>query len=268
MVIDFITLNWKFILEIIILWYFYYLLLIFIQGTRAVQVLKGMVILLIIFFVSEVLKLKIIHWILTKLFTLSVIGFLIIFQPELRRGLAKIGQFGIFYKEKEMLDELAKAAIALSKKKVGALIALEREVGLKAYIESGVQIDSHVSGEIINTIFTPNTPLHDGGIIVQGSRIVAAGCLFPLTQNPHIPKTFGTRHRAAIGLCEETDAIVLVVSEETGGMSIATGGKITRHIDEQDLPKVLSGIYRPRKKRKSLFAFLEKAALRVGQGGA
>lgn len=261
---EFILASWKYILEIIILWFFYYMLLVFIQGTRALQVLKGLVVLVVIFIITQELNLETINWILTKIFTISVIAFLIIFQPELRRGLARIGQFGIFYREKQTLDEIAKATLMLSKKKVGALIAIEREIGLKTYIESGIPIDSQVTSELINTIFMPNTPLHDGGVIVQGSRIIAAGCLFPLTQNPHVSKTLGTRHRAGLGLSEETDAVLVIVSEETGDISISVGGKLIKNPDEKDLAKVLSNIYRPKRARKSFFDFWNRTASRMG----
>ncbi len=238
---------WKPIVEIAILWFIFYVLLLFFKGTRAVQVLKGIVILVIAFFVFQKLQLDTLNWVLTKLFAISVVAFLIIFQPELRRGLARIGQsplFQIFLKEEGVIGEIAQAAIILSKKKIGGLIALEREVGLRLYIESGVRLDSKVSGELIATIFMPNTPLHDGGIIIEGGRIVAAGCLFPLSQEPHISKTLGTRHRAAIGLTEETDAVVIVISEETGMVSIAMGGKLTRDLDRESLIKVMNNVYK------------------------
>lgn len=262
--LDILIVSWKYIVEIIILWFLYYMLLVFIQGTRAVQVLKGLILLFLIFIVAQELKLETINWIVTKIFTISIIGFLIIFQPELRRGLARIGQFGMFYREKQTLDEIAKAALILAKKKVGALIAIEREIGLKVYIESGISIDSQITSELLNTIFMPNTPLHDGGVVIQGSRIAAAGCLFPLTQNPHISKTMGTRHRAGIGLSEETDAVIVIVSEETSEISIASGGKLVKNIDEKDLAKVLGNIYRPKKSKKSLFDFLNRTANRIG----
>jgi len=250
---DIFAISWKYMLEISILWAFYYMLLVFIQDTRAVQVIKGLIILVVVFVITEQLQLAVINWILTKVFTISVIAFLIIFQPELRRGLARIGQFSMFSKEQMMLDEIARAAVLLSKKRIGALIAVEREIGLKAYIESGVHLDSQVTSELINTIFMPNTPLHDGGIIIQGSRIVAAGCLFPLTQSQHIPKTLGTRHRAGVGLSEETDAVVLIVSEETGAISIATGGKLTKSISEEELHSVLTNMYRPKRSKVAIW---------------
>jgi len=260
---DFIFIYWKYVIEIGILWFFYYMLLVFIQGTRAVQVLKGLSVLVVIFIISQELHLETINWILAKIFTISIFAFLIIFQPELRRGLARIGQFGMFYREKQTLDEIAKAALILSKKNVGALIALEKEIGLKPYVESGVAIDSQVTSELINTIFMPNTPLHDGGVVIQGSRMAAAGCLFPLTQNPHIVKSLGTRHRAGLGLSEETDAVVIIVSEETGGVSIASGGKLIKNVDEKDLAKTLTNIYRPKRARRSIFDFWNRAASRI-----
>lgn len=255
---------WKCILEILVLWFFYYFLLVFMKGTRAIQVVKGLIILVIIFVITQELQLHIINWILTKIFTISVIAFVIIFQPELRRGLARIGQFGMFYKEKETLYEISKAAIQLSKKKIGGLIAIEREIGLKPYIESGIPVDSQVTSELINSIFMPTTPLHDGGIVIEGSRIIAAGCLFPLTQNPHVSKTLGTRHRAAMGLSEETDAVLVVVSEETGAMSISVGGKLIKDISDKDLSNVLTQVYRPRRAKKSIFDFWYRAISRIG----
>lgn len=242
---------WKPIIEIGFLWFIIYLLLLFIRGTRTVQVIKGIIILLLIFFFTQWLNLTSINWILTKLVAISVIAFIIIFQPELRRGLARLGQFGFFLREEEVLDDVVKSAIFLSNRKIGGIIALEREIGLRPYVESGVTIDSQLTSELINTIFTPGTPLHDGGIIVRGDRIVAAGCLFPLTQNPHINKLLGTRHRAAIGLTEETDAVCVVISEETGAISIAVGGKLTKDMDRDAFPKTLENIFKPKGHRKA-----------------
>lgn len=253
----------RFITEMVILWFVFYMFLLFIQGTRAVQVFKGIIIILIIFLLSKELQLESINWILTKLFTISVIAFIIIFQPELRRGLARIGQFGMFSGQQQVLDEIAKAALIMSKKKMGSLIAVEREIGLKPYIESGIKMDSHVTSELLNTIFSTNTPLHDGGVIIQGSVIAAAGCLLPLTQNPHVASSLGTRHRAALGLSEETDAVVVVVSEETGDISISVNGRLTRHLDEKEFGRVLSNIFRPRKSRKSIFDFWNKIIARM-----
>ncbi|MEE8360000.1 MAG: diadenylate cyclase CdaA [Candidatus Omnitrophota bacterium] len=241
--------------EISILWFCYYVLILYIKGSRTVQVLKGIFIVIVIFFVVQRLGLDTITWIMTKLLPISIIALLIIFQPELRRGLARLGQFGVFPAKDVIIDEVTKSATTLSKKKIGALIAIEREIGLRPYIESGVGLDSKVSSELIATIFMPNTPLHDGGIIIQEDRIVAAGCLFPLTQDGHVTKTLGTRHRAAIGLSEETDAVVVVVSEESGAVSLAIGGKLTRDLNKEDLIKSLNNLYKSKQKKTLLDSF-------------
>lgn len=257
----------RFFIELGILWFVFYMLLLFIKGTRAVQVIKGIIIIVLIFLVSKELRLETINQILAKLFTISVIAFVIIFQPELRRGLARIGQFGMFSGQQQALDEIVKAALILSKKKTGALMAIEREIGLRPYIESGIRLDSHVTSELLNTIFSPNTPLHDGGVIVQGSVVAAAGCLLPLTQNPHVSTALGTRHRAAIGLSEETDAICVVVSEETGDISIAVTGRLTRHLDEKEFGRVLNNIFKPKRSKKSVFDFWNKIVSRMSETG-
>ena len=249
----------KMVAEISILWFCYYVFILYIKGTRTVQVLKGIFIVVIIYLVVQKLGLETITWIMTKLLPISILALIIIFQPELRRGLARLGQFGVFPAKEFVIDEITKSATMLSKKKIGALIAIEREIGLRPYIESGVLLDSKVTSEIINTIFMPNTPLHDGGIIIEEDRIIAAGCLFPLTQEGHVTKTLGTRHRAALGLSEETDAIVIVVSEETGAISVAISGKLTRDLDKDELVKSLTNLYKPRQKR-NILDFFKKTA--------
>jgi diadenylate cyclase len=194
------------------------------------------------FFIAHIFELKSIRWILAHLFQISIIGFLIIFQPELRRGLARIGQsplFKSFLKEEVVMDELIKAVTFMAKNKIGALIAIEREMSLKPYMESGIALEGLLTKEFLITIFMPNTPSHDGGVIIQGNRIMAVGCLFPLSDSPKLSKTLGTRHRAALGLSEETDALVIVVSEETGIISLVVQGKITRDMDEEQLRKFL-----------------------------
>ncbi len=250
---------WQPIIEITFLWLIIYILLIFIRGTRTVQVIKGIIILLAVSFLAQWLNLTSINWMLTKLLAISVIAFIIIFQPELRRGLAQLGQFGFVLREEEILDDIIKSAIFLSNRKIGGLIAIEREIGLRPYVESGVALESKISSELINTIFTPLTPLHDGGVIIKEDRIIAAGCLFPLTQNPHISKVLGTRHRAAIGLTEETDAVCVVISEETGAISVAVEGKLTKDLDRETLPKVLEGYFKPprgARRQRSLFSYI------------
>jgi len=259
---NFLLGNWDTILEILFLWAAYYTVFLLLKGTVAEQVLKGVIVISVIVMLTRTLNLVIINWLLTRLLAISVISFIVIFQPEIRRALAKLGRFGIFSREKEILDEIAKAAIVLSKKKIGALIAIERETGLRRYVESGVGMDSVVTSELINTIFMPVSPLHDGGIIVSEERIEAAACLFPLTQNPDVPKTMGTRHRAAIGLSEETDAVVVVVSEETGDISVAVGGRITRYLEPKNVSVFLRGMFSPKVKKGSFFYILERVIKR------
>lgn len=229
------------LIEIAILWSVIYHIMLFFEGTRAVHVLRGITIILIMFFVFQKLGFERLDWLFTKMFAISVIAILIIFHPEIRQGLARLGQrhlFGTILREEELeqvLREIVKAAEGLSKYKIGALIAIEKEISLKPYIESGVMIDASVSNELIQTIFTPGSLLHDGGIIIQHGRISAAGCLFPLTENHDLSRIFGTRHRAAIGLSEETDAIAIIMSEERGDMSLAYQGKLYQGLNREEL---------------------------------
>lgn len=246
----------KILVEIGILWFVFYVILTFARGTRGVHVLKGIILIVLFFIITQKMGLDRINWIFTKLFAISIIGFFIIFQPELRRGLASIGQrgwSGIFFRESEVIKEITKAALALSKRKIGALIAIEREGRLGQYIESGIEIDAKVSTELLITVFMPNTPLHDGGVIISGDRVIGAGCLFPLTQNPKVSRTIGTRHRAGLGLSEETDAVVIIISEETGGISVATDGRLTHDLDKDALDRILSNLFKPDRKKKGTF---------------
>lgn len=239
------------ILEIGILTILFYYLILFIKGTPVIPVLKVLVFLFIGFFLGQKLGLHTINWVLTKLFAILVVALLIVFQPELRRGLVHLGEVPFFgfttLSKQNVIDEIAEAIIGLSRKKIGGLIAIEREVGLNNYIETGVKVDSIVSRELLTTIFMPTTILHDGGVIIQKDRIAGAACTFPLSQNPALEKTMGTRHQAAIGLSEETDAMVLVVSEETGTISFAYRGKLSRGIDEEGVKRILTNIYTKKK---------------------
>lgn len=238
---------WRPILEILFIWVLLYSLIRFFQGTRALQVLMGLLILAVVFNIAKVLELHTINWVLTKLFAVGVVAFLIIFQPELRRALARIGQntlFGSFFKKGGTIDEVVQACEHLSRSKIGALIAIEREVGLQNYIESGLAVDAKVSAELLITLFFQNTPTHDGGVIIQGDRIAACGSLFPLSQNPQLARSLGTRHRAALGITEETDAVCIVVSEETSTISVSVYGKLTRDLDGEGLRRVLTGLFR------------------------
>ncbi len=258
---DLLFMIWRPLLEIFFIWILIYYLIRFFQGTRAIQVLMGLIILAVIFNIAKVLQLNTINWVLTKLFTVGIVAFLIIFQPELRRALARIGQntlFGGFLKKGGTVDELVQACEHLARNRVGALIAIERDVGLKNYIESGIRLDSKVSEELLITLFAPNTPTHDGGVIIVGDRVAACGSLFPLSQNMELSRALGTRHRAAVGLTEETDAVCVIVSEETGGISVAAQGQLTRSLDHEGLKNVLMGLFKPEQNKSALKEFIEK----------
>lgn len=252
---------WKTLLEIGFIWILIYFLIRFLQGTRAVQVLSGLILLMVLFNVAKILELSTINWVLTKLFAVGVLAFLILFQPELRRGLARIGQntiFNPFLKKGGTVDELVEACQRMSTMKRGALIAVEREAGLKNYIESGIPVDAKISSELLITIFASNTPTHDGAVVIEGDRISSAGSLFPLSQNPNLPRTLGTRHRAAIGLTEETDAVCVVVSEETGAISVSVYGKLTRDLDQEGLRRVLKSLFRPEERGKVFLDYVQQ----------
>ncbi len=232
---------YKPIIEILILWFVIYHIMLFFEGRRVIQVLRGIIILLATFFLFQKLNFQILNWLLTKLFGISVIALLVIFHPEIRQGLAQLGQrhlFGTTLREEEldyMLKEIAKATENLSKERIGALIVIEKDDPLTAYIESGVTIDARVSSDLIQAIFIPNNPLHDGGLIIQHGRIAACGCLFPLTTNQDLSRIFGTRHRAALGLSEETDAIIIIVSEERQDISLVYQSKLYRDLSREDM---------------------------------
>jgi diadenylate cyclase len=229
------------LIEILILWTVIYYILLFFEGTRAIQVLRGIIILLLAFFLFQKLGFEILNWLLTKLFGISIIAILIIFHTEIRRGLAQLGQrhlFGTALRKEELdyiLKEIGRAVENLSKDKIGALIAIEKNEPLTAYIESGVNIDARVSADLIQAIFTPNNPLHDGGLVIQHGRIIAAGCLFPLIQNQELSRVFGTRHRAALGLSDETDAVIIIVSEERQDVSLVYKGKLYKDLGREEL---------------------------------
>lgn len=248
-----LMLSWRPVLEILFIWVLVYYLIRFFEGTRALQVLMGLIVLAIVFNIAKALQLNSINWVLTKLFAVGVVAFLIIFQPELRRALARIGQntlIGGILKKGGTIDELIQACEQMSRSRTGALIAIEREVGLKNYIESGILLDAKISAELFIALFSPNTPTHDGGMIVQGDRIAACGSLFPLSQNMAIARSLGTRHRAAMGLTEESDAVCVIVSEETGNISVAVYGKLTRAHDGEELRKIMTSLFKPMDKAK------------------
>jgi len=218
------------------------------QGTRGAGILRGLAFTLVIatiiilFFIKK-LELYTVNWLITEFLPVLIIPVIILFQPEFRRALIKLGHspfFRMFIKaEIHIANEIANTVTALSNKRIGGLITIERDDGLGVYIERGVKINSDISSDLISTIFWPGTPLHDGAVIIQGFKIAAAGCLFPLTENENISKTCGTRHRAGIGITEETDAISIIVSEETGLVSVAVGGVLNEDVTADELKKKL-----------------------------
>ena len=233
------------ILDISLLSVVIYRLLLLIRGTRAVQMFIGLLTIIVLSILADWLSLGGLNWLIANLKTVWVIAFLILFQPELRRGLSQIGQSRLFARflagtRFAVLGEVVKAVEEMSEERIGGLIVLERNSGLRNFVETGTRLDAMVTSELLLTIFTPHTTLHDGAVIVRGDRVVAAGCILPLSQNPRLSQSLGTRHRAALGLVEETDAVVIVVSEETGGISIAADGKLVRRLDEGTLRSELS----------------------------
>lgn len=224
------------IVDVLIVSFLLYKLFTLMRGTRAVHMFFGLVILFILSVVAQWAHLMALNWIISSLKTVWVIAFVIIFQPELRRALASLGQHRFLSRfftveETGVLPEIIKSVSRLAEKGIGAIIVLEKDMGLKNYIETGTKIDARLTAELVETIFSPTSPLHDGAVIVQNDRVAAAGCILPLTQDQRLSVSLGTRHRAAIGLTEETDAVVIVVSEETQAISYAQSGKLTRKID-------------------------------------
>jgi diadenylate cyclase len=232
------------ILDILIVAYLVYRFLLLLRGTRGAQMTLGLMVLLGFYALARFYHLRTLEWLFTNLFTYVVFAIIVLYQNEIRRGLAGIGRTHWFGGKrrspgKDDFEEIILAATTLASKKIGALIVVERDIGLKNYAESGIALDAIPTYDLLVTIFSPNTPLHDGAVIVQPQRIIAAGCFLPLTLDPHLSKEMGTRHRAAIGITEETDAVAIVVSEETGTISAAIEGNITRNLDGAGLRKVL-----------------------------
>ena len=233
------------VIDIALVSYITYRFLLLMRGTRGAQMTYGIIVLLIFFGVTRYYRLTAVQWLLSNLLTYIVFGIIVLYQNEIRRGLANIGRpplIGRYRRRgesREGYEEIILAATTLASKKIGALIVIERDIGLKNYAESGIALDAILTYDLLVTIFSPNTPLHDGAVIVLHNRIIGAGCFLPLTLDPHLSKELGTRHRAAIGITEETDAVAVIVSEETGIISAAVGGKITRNLDGSALRSVL-----------------------------
>jgi len=267
----FLNIRIRDIFDILIVAMAFYKILMLIRETRAEQLIKGIFTLFALTKISEWLELYTLHWILDTTMTVGVIAILIVFQPELRRALEYIGRSRFFSKSfmeikgeslKEVFDEIVDAVASLSRQKIGALIVIERETGLSEVVETGTRMDGKVTSDLLINIFIPNTPLHDGAVIIKDDKIKAAGCFLPLTENMSLSKDLGTRHRAALGISERSDCLAIIVSEETGSISIAENGSLARYLDSKTLKQILMDMYKPKEPQPS---FITKWRARNGQ---
>jgi diadenylate cyclase len=252
------------IVDIMIVSFVFYKLLLLIKGTRAEQLIKGLLIILVVSKLSDIAKLYAVYFILDNTLKLGFIALLIVFQPELRRALEYIGRNKFLQKDyianekREMhnvFNEILETVSFLSKKSIGALIVLEKDTGLGDYIETGIKLDAEISSELLISIFYDKTPLHDGATIISNNRIVAANTYLPLSTNTDVSQELGTRHRAGIGLSEVSDALVVIVSEETGSISVVSDGQLTRYVDEKKLMNLFFDSFKVKDKKKSSFWF-------------
>jgi len=239
------------VIDILIVAFLFYRLFAMIKGTRAAQMFVGLVFIVIASIIAQWFRLSALNWIIGSLKTVWVILFVILFQPELRALLTHVGQNRLLRAlirvgDGGVLKEILSAVEDMSKERRGALIVVERDMGLRDYIETGTKLDAAVTKELLETVFTPHSPLHDGAVVIRGDQIAAAGCILPLSETPGLSPILGTRHRAALGLAEETDACVFVVSEETGAISIAHKGELKWNLDEGQLRSELAAIFNPR----------------------
>jgi diadenylate cyclase len=238
------ALSWTAVLDILIVAFLIYQLLQFIRGTHAVQMALGGLALLLLYPISYGLNLETVNWLFRTFLPYVVFGVIVVFQAEIRKVLAHLGKLppmGAFAAKRteDVVDEVVLAATALAAQRTGAIVVVERDMGLRSYIETGIALDALVTYDLLISIFNPGTPLHDGAVVIQGNRIAAAACFLPLTVNPQLSRELGSRHRAAIGVTEDTDAIAVVVSEETGVVSLVVGGEIRRNFDSRSLKQAL-----------------------------
>jgi diadenylate cyclase len=238
------------LIEILLVALVIYRLLLFLAGTRALQILLGLLLLVLVYFLAVLFKLNMITTLMGLIFTYGAFAAVVVFQPELRQALARLGTSRAIRlltntDKHAVADEIADAVSRLARNGTGAIIAVEGEVSLNDYLEAGTEMQASASADLLATIFTPYSPLHDGAVIIRGNQIIAAGCVLPLTQFPVTDKSLGTRHRAALGLSEETDAVVVVVSEETSKISIALRGMLRRGVTADQVREALAGRTRP-----------------------
>ena len=259
----FFNVRMRDVIDIVIVAVVLYKLFTLIRETRAEQLTKGIVVLLVLTKVTEWTKLYTIHFLLNNAMTVGTLALLIVFQPELRRGLEYIGTSKFFSKSlmeirgeslSQVVEEIVEATSSLSRQKIGALMVLERKTGLNEVVDTGTKIDGFVSSDLLINIFIPNTPLHDGAVIIKDDRIKAAACFLPLTDNTAVSKELGTRHRAALGISERSDSLSIVVSEETGAISISENGTISRYLDSKTLRQILTDMYKPKVEKGSFLS--------------
>ena len=253
-------LRWQDCVDILLVTFVIYRIFVIIKGTRAVQILLGLVILVLVYEGSEYFELFTLRWILNAFLSSIILVVVVLFQNDIRRALAHMGMDSLWaYRESptadaRVIEELMKACVSLANKRIGAIVVLQRETDLRDYVEQGVRLDADVSKELLLSVFLPYSPIHDGAVIVKDRKILWAGCLLPLTTRQDVDAELGTRHRAAIGLTEETDAVVVVVSEERGTISAVLNGRITRDLDGASLRRVLLRLFPPpgdaRKRRR------------------
>lgn len=257
----FLEIRWIDVLDIIIVAFIIYQIMVLVKGTRAQHMLWGLAILIIIYFLSQWSGLVTLRWVLNIFLSSIIIIIIVIFQHDIRRALIQVGRPQFFSGAEKAekvyeIEEVVKTSFSLAQKEIGAIIVLERNVGLRDYIEVGREIDAKVSHELLTSIFHPSSPIHDGAVIIHGGRITSASCYLPLTANTHVSKSLGTRHRAAIGLTEETDAVVVVVSEEKGAVSLIVEGAIRQALEPPDLRESLQRLFvAPKKGRRKFFRF-------------
>lgn len=259
----FFNVRMRDVIDIVIVAMVLYKLFTLIKETRAEQLTKGIVVLLVLTKLTEWMKLYTIHFILNNAVTVGTLALLIVFQPELRRGLEYIGTSKYFSKSlmeirgeslSQVVEEIVEATSSLSRQKIGALMVLERKTGLNEVVDTGTKIDGYVSSDLLINIFIPNTPLHDGAVIIKDDKIKAAACFLPLTDNTGVSKELGTRHRAALGISERSDSLSIVVSEETGAISVAENGAISRYLDSKTLRQILTDMYKPKVEKGSFLS--------------
>jgi diadenylate cyclase len=242
--------------DIALVYYLCYRLLLIIKGTRAFQMLIGIGLIVLVLIVSQAFELHTLDWLIHSFWSQIVLALVILFQPEIRRTLARVGERHLFRSLSEVegskfIEETVKAAVNMANKRIGALIVLERDTDLSTVVEMGTELDAKVTKEILVSIFLPYAPIHDGAAIIRNGRIVAAGCFLPLTLSSNLSKALGTRHRAAVGLTEESDAVAIVVSEETGEIAVVMNGTIQHNADAPALRKTISDIFVKKKGRRS-----------------